>query len=308
MEIKHTNLNNIVIDEKFRAKIALTQPGIQKFKGRCLYDHELAALVDNRLDSESYERALEHIDSCDSCYMEWVDIFSMKQEEKSKKRFIPYQKEIVSGLMALAAVFLVYIFIPPSDPLDNSYRIAKNNNITYESLMLNTSSSIDDQINRYVNKWKNTANNYQKVPQEQKAFAAGVYTALQPLSKLDKPVEFPEFIDTDLINQLDQEDTSLSIYYHLGRWCHLIKAIVDSTITIPTELWEEQLIFINYMSDRVEKCDRMLIVDKQNIAKIFKTIQDQFHNIQKDLSNHETRVNISGEVENFIIKVLTDWK
>jgi len=309
MKINNT-ISDVLLDDIFKAKVALLQPDSQKSKGRCLSDQDIASLIDNRLDSEAYDRMLEHIDSCDSCYMRWVDAFSFTQEKLPENPMIrKYYKDFIGAVVSLAAVIILFLypFHNTSDPLQNSFKIALNNNITYENLTLNTKPSIENQIKKYITAFQNTTNNYQKVSYEQKAFATGLYTALQPLHEAEKQIKYPDFIDSNLINNINQNDSSLSIIYHIGRWCLLIKALVDSNIEIPAELWEEQYVFINNMSDRIKKDDNILTGDKDIILRGFKTINDRLlNNIQQDFSNIERRSIISKEIEKFIVFVLTE--
>ena len=308
MKLKNAISDDVLLKDIFSAKIALIEPDRQKLKGSCLSDQNIAALIDKRLDPESYNKLLEHIDSCDFCYMRWVDTFTFTQEPHQNR--YKFKKEFIKGMASLAAIILIYILIPVSntqnDPLQHSFDIALQNNIIFENLMLNTKSSFEDQIEGYIAEWQNNTNKYQSISYEKKAFAAGLYSALQPQSGSKNLGQYPSFIDSNLINKINQKDSYLSVFYHLGRWCLFIKAFTDSTIEIPSELWKEQSIFINNMTNRIETNNNILEQDKNSILKAFKAINARLDKIQQNLSNLETRYLISNEIEQFITFMLTE--
>jgi len=314
MEIIYKKSNDKRLNDQMKVKIALLQPDIQKSTDECLSDPKLAALVDNRLDSKTNDRILKHIDSCDSCYMKWVEIFSFSRKKpKPRKKTIikQYQHEFITGLMALAAVIIIYLLplTPPPDPLHNLFKIAISNNITYESLNYNSQATIENQIKRYMTVWQQkNIENRRKLFQEKVAFVTGIYSASQQLSITDKPNKNPEYIDVELMKQIDQEETSLSIFYNLGRWCLLLKAIAESTMTIPGDLWKEHFVFIETMSHKIEKCDDILKIDKNLILSAFKTFNDHLNKNPQDFSNFEKRILISKEIEQVINILLSELK
>lgn len=85
--------------------------------GDCLTTKEMAQLVDHGFPSQTRKKYQEHLDSCETCYQEWLTLSRLKKTTHSKREKIhrlfstPKNLAIAGSSLAVAASVLLFLNI-----------------------------------------------------------------------------------------------------------------------------------------------------------------------------------------------------
>ncbi|KPA13570.1 hypothetical protein MHK_006235 [Candidatus Magnetomorum sp. HK-1] len=269
-----------------------------KQQEECLSDEILAALVGKRLSAEKYESALKHVDQCESCYIKWLEITSICQEEEKKhKKYIKYSKQIIPTFMALAAsILLVFYFaIQQEDLIEQSYNMALTNNTLFKEL--NKQKEIADLP------WENSINNefqpsmlafghFQLTTLQELSFGSGLWEGRKKVFDSERKKSCPDFLSPHSITDLDIKDwktSPWSFYYELGKWCFLMKVLCKTYADIPSSLWHKQMIIIDYLKETLPNDKYISNLDRTLINEIFQEIKQELIKLEKTPGNMKNR-------------------
>ncbi len=236
--------NMTTLDDKTKVLIGLgvTEPTPAE---ECPLDEKLAAFVDGRLRRKERKVILEHLDACSSCYRQWLDISSIRQEEpvKSTPVFQVVKKRMYwsSGFaLAVAACLMLVMW----RTFLYSPEMANMLALSYETALkgeMNLKNIEPGKIPKLPWEKETTRGQFSKPESTASlAFAAGFRGGRSELAeikgKVHKGVE-------------EWDTTQWAPYFYLGRWCILLQSVCQSGYVVPSSFWKQQ----NEIPDMMEK-------------------------------------------------------
>ncbi|MCP4350846.1 MAG: hypothetical protein GY795_35720 [Desulfobacterales bacterium] len=252
--------------------------------GSCLSPGQMASLADMRLDTDEYEAALEHLDTCSSCYMKWLKLSLATGGKTGKSRI----KKRVIYSFALAASLLIFLqfipFINPFDrgPISGTPELSKLISKSYNSVFIQEITLNHDAFNSLP--WKKTSQFYGFGDSDQyspafRAFGAGLWSGRERLAKEVSPM--PEFLfpgwQDKTIKGKTWPGTSWAVCYWMGQWCFLVHSACLSGSDVPPAFWDEQ--------------GRILARLQENYAELAEKKQENARVVNNALSRVKDAVN-----------------
>ena len=228
--------------------------------GTCLSIEKMNMLVDKRLSQKQYNDAIEHLDTCQSCFDQWVEK-SLEKLHKAPEPDPAYGILMIILLWIIRNRYRVVTFgctiviicsllwfnqtthIPEFQKmLNNSYAIVSVSELSVDELILNV--LIDQDNSGKVYGMSELEINQSHI----QAFKAGIITGRQMvLNNNDKK-----------LNQNKWSKHPLNIYFGLGQWCFMTRAACISD-SIPVEFWVKQKQILIQLKDNY-----LSIIDKNN--------------------------------------------
>ncbi len=251
--------------------------------GSCLSPGQMATLADMRLGADKYEAALEHLDTCSSCYMKWLKL-SLNIGESGGKTGKSHVKKIVYTF-ALAASLLIFLrFMNPFDhgPISGTPELSKLISKSYNSAFIQGITLKHDGFKSFS--WEKTDQFYGFGDSDQyspafRAFGAGLWSGREMLAK--EVSTMPEFLSPGWQDKTIKGNTwpgtSWAVCYWMGQWCFLVHTVCLSGSDVPPAFWDDQ--------------GRILARLQENYAEIAEKNQENARIVNNALSRVKGAVN-----------------
>ena len=277
--------------------------------GFCLSSEKMTDLVDKDLNPVEYNDAIEHLDTCKSCYNQWLKLslgklHQNKQQETKKlnsfKILSIYSlliaihkwvsnnrlKTMTFSLMLFISFFLYFLKSPQTSVIQNSI------NDTYTAIS-SCEFNVDGFIRRISLKDKSEVlgisdSDIKKASRQ--AFKKGLISARNII--LNK--------NTTISHNLKWTKHPLNIYFWLGQWSLIVRTACISDFEIP-EFWEKQKRILLQIKDKYS-----VILDKEGVEYllVYEKLSDILLYINAPNINENQKDLIYNKI-NDVIKYLT---
>lgn len=292
--------------ERLRVLIAL---GVQEQSppGDCPSDEQIAAFADGQLKNDERKMILAHLNACPSCYRQWLDIsfFTITDTKalqesyssdlpvietvtKKMQKIIPsfrlssawWERLSIGFAVAAAACLLLFMMtpIPLEIQITRSYQSALVQKPAFKAG--------EEQAQALGLPWEKAERHFAfgtspRHDPEYRAFGAGLWSGRQAFSGVRQTYPMPAMLSPKWKNSPTDADhwseTRYGIYYTMGRWCFLLRAICLSDSRFSQNFWEEQ----RTISDRIEK--DFISAEKSDSTR-FRIVKERLRNIQSALN------------------------
>lgn len=280
-------------------------------KSLCPSDGELAAFMDGGLAPEEREVILVHLESCPTCYNEWLAASSILSDERKQRheeteisdsafkktlKKSGRNRSYMAFGIALAASLILFILFPVyhhpeiSSLIEKQYKTAQTYSIS--------SSEIDflkDREGNIVRGYGFIDANRKPGPAAE-SFMSGMQSGWNLLK--NDPKSKPEKISPERISN-DRKD-----YYWAGRWYALVTALCQSDQLLSEKFLEDQKKVIETLqstfSPRVAKENEAMVVtrslermmsmvskDKIDLGRTCRSLQLELEIVVKGLVPYE---------------------
>jgi hypothetical protein len=301
-------------EDHLRVMLALSNDDISD-TGPCPDPNDMAAFIDGTIERKKNEKIVAHLNTCHDCYNDWLMVSSAVAEpEKSSvfnelklvftntvNRFSMSKPVFTYVFAAAAAVCLVLVFWAVNgsnldDLINNSYTSNIMAGISQDDLEFN---------NIYKLPWERSKTTYGFAPQPtdsdtSRAFGAGLWSARKEVLGDQVFPTKPAFVEAKQAWQTSPKE----IYFWLGRWSYLLRAMCMSDQKVSQDFWGKQLEISNKVQKKVSAS-----YNKNN--EVLKMVTLRLDNIKSILNksaegtlNRESRRDIAAELD-FLINFLS---
>jgi hypothetical protein len=200
---------------------------------------------------------LEHLDTCPTCYRQWLALSSAVESEFRKPSPADYlslfrvvkQKKPAAAAIALATAACLVLFLWLSDL--KGPEVAGLINESFQTALLQKETLQKDSLkDALALPWEKGDAGYSFGGQESisppsRAFGAGLWAGRQALVQKEEfpslPGAFrPTSQGKDAIRGNEWSKTPYAPYFYMGRWGLLVRSVCLSGAQLPPAFWEQQ--------------------------------------------------------------------
>ncbi len=194
----------------------------------CPSDNAMSAFIENRVNSETREMILSHINRCEDCYFVWeqVGVYAKQDSEQAVKQHEAEKIGVVQHVeswfkagffwqtaatgLALATLAIVFVVNQPDMPYQNSETNSSMVAVELEADVLAKS------INQFSDPWENQTFGFTKstYATSVKAVGAGIWNAKSKMKNLKIP------LPAQLVSEpaIEWQNSEWHNYYAFGEW------------------------------------------------------------------------------------------
>ncbi|MBU1167956.1 MAG: zf-HC2 domain-containing protein [Proteobacteria bacterium] len=200
----------------------------------CLSVDEMAALIDGGVTSQKRDSLLLHLDSCPSCYTQWLAAAAMgadhvQSSPLKKDGFFRKSKIGFGSAMAVAASLVLLVLFSVNHTssvpvlINAQYKMALDYDLVTKKKVLAMDSGIDSDTSLFQGYGFSGSSNASPFAL---SFISGFETGRSILMNPGEILNKSEGLKND--------------YYWAGRWFALLSTVCESGTDIPDIYWESQ--------------------------------------------------------------------